>query len=101
LPGAVAGEVPEGVFVVDVVVEVVVVEGELVGRDVVEGEVVWGGVVDALEVDPVCSAGVVVVAGVGVEVVLVPLPDEDGVAGPLEDVELAAHPATSRARTMG
>lgn len=56
-----------------------------------------GEVVDAPDVDPVFSPGFVV--EVVVELVLVPLP-EPGVAGPLDDVELAAHPDTNRVRTM-
>lgn len=107
LPGAVGDPLDgvEGVEGVEGAVDEGVVEDGVVEPDedvddgvVVEGEVVDGDIVDALDVEPVPSLD----AGVVVEVVevLVPLP-EDGVAGPLEDVVLAAHPDTKRARTMG
>ena len=59
-----------------------------------------GPIVDAPDVVPVFSPGVVVDVVVEVELVPLPLP-EDGVVAGLEDVELAAQPVKQRAvRTM-
>ena len=100
--GSADGVVEDGVVLDGVVDELDPPEGVLVDDELDEGELDEepddGETVDAPEVEPVFSPGFVV--EVVVEVVLVPpLPDE-GVAGPLEDVELAAHPDTNRARTM-
>jgi hypothetical protein len=100
LPGAVDGDALDGVVLVGFDGVVVVVEGVVVvvdGVDDVE-EDDDGVVLDALDVEPVFSAGVEFVV-VEVVLVLVPLPG-DGLAGPLDEVVLAAHPATNRARTM-
>jgi hypothetical protein len=101
------GVVEEGVVLDGVVDELDPPEGVLVDDELDDGELEEepdepddGLTVDAPDVDPVFSPGFVV--EVVVEVVLVPLPlPEDGVAGLLEDVVLAAQPDTNSARTMG
>jgi hypothetical protein len=98
LDGVVLGVVLEEPAPPDVLDGVVVlgVDGVAFAEDAAPGVPVE---VAALDVEPVFSPGG---DDVVVEVVLVPLPDPElGVAGPLDDVELAAQPVTNRARTMG